>query len=317
LGGNIGRDYKIGYLIAGEFKGFDTDPPKLWNMTDVSLTFPLWGPQTTLTFGKTKESFSYEMVGDAANLPQQERVLSPFFISRNIGARINHVIGDEERMTVAAGVFNNGLVTPGDFGTDVTTRVTGLVWDRDDGKSFLHLGAAGRYVGGDNNNLRYKGRPESNVTPNYIDTGNIPGDHAWHLGLEALWNEGPFSVLTEYIKAWTSATSAGNPTFSGFYVTGSWVLTGETRPYDKKVGYARRIMPESYYGAWELVARYSHDDLDDGMIQGGSFHKTYFGMNWWATRSSKIGIGWGHTWLDRNDLAGETDALLVRWQWIY
>jgi hypothetical protein len=30
------------------------------------MTFPLGGPATTLTVGKTKETFAYEMVGDAA-----------------------------------------------------------------------------------------------------------------------------------------------------------------------------------------------------------------------------------------------------------
>jgi hypothetical protein len=31
-----------------------------------------------MTIGKTKETFSYELVGDSANLPQMERVLNPF-----------------------------------------------------------------------------------------------------------------------------------------------------------------------------------------------------------------------------------------------
>jgi len=35
----------------------------------------------------------------------------------------------------------------------------------------------------------------------YVDTGNLAGDHAWHLGLEGLWNEGPVSVLAEVQRA--------------------------------------------------------------------------------------------------------------------
>ena len=57
--GTIGTDYKIGYLVAGEYKGFETDPEELWQLTDVSLTFPLGGPATKLTVGKTKETFAY------------------------------------------------------------------------------------------------------------------------------------------------------------------------------------------------------------------------------------------------------------------
>ncbi|MEQ1892346.1 MAG: porin [Planctomycetota bacterium] len=320
LRGTLGKEQAVGYLLAGEYKGFETDPEDTWQLTDLSFTFPLGGPATKLTVGKTKQTFDYEMVGDAGNLPHQERVLSPFFVSRDVGLKLTRVIGEAQRMTAAAGVFNNWFVDGDSLeesGTDVTTRITGLVRDEAEGKSFLHLGFSSRYVGAENGVLRYKGRPESNVTDNYVDTGDLPGDHAWHLSLEALWNEGPFSLLAEYDHAWVSAPSSGDPEFSGGYVTGSWVLTGETRPYDRTVGYARRVMPEGPWGAPELVARLSREDLDDGAVQGGSFDKTYLGINWWATRRWKLGLGWGHTLLDRFDATGTTDSLQLRLQWVY
>lgn len=320
LRGTLGTDYKVNYFVAGVYKGFDTDPEDEWDLVDLWLAFPLGGPATKLTVGKTKETFGYEMVGDSANLPQQERVLNPFFVSRNVGAKLTHVIGKEQRMTASAGVFNDWWVkgdSLDDSGTDVSARFTGLAWDQPDGKRFLHLGVAGRYVGADNNTLRYKGRPESNVADNYVDTGNLPSDYAWHMGLEALWNEGPFSVLAEYNHAWVDSPSQGNPEFSGYYITASWVLTGESRPYDRTVGYARRVMPTGRWGAPELVARFSHVDLDDGVVQGGQYDKTYLGLNWWATRRVKIGFGWGHTWLDRSGSTGVTDSFLTRLQWVY
>lgn len=318
--GTVGTGYKVSYLLAAEYKGFETEPEDLWSLTDLSLAFPLAGPATKLTVGKTKETFGYEMVGDAANLPHSERVLSPFFVSRNVGLKFVQVIGDTQRMTASAGVFNDAWFSGdslADNGTDVSTRLTGLLWDEREGKSFMHLGVAGRYVGADNDTLRYKGRPESNVADNYVDTGNLTADHAWHLGLEALWNEGPFSVLAEYNRAWVDSSASGDPSFSGYYLTASWVITGETRPYDRTVGYARRIMPKGHWGAPELVARFSHVDLDDGAVQGGSFDKTYLGINWWATRRWKFGIGWGHTWLDRFGTTGNTDSFLTRIQWVY
>jgi len=320
LRGTIGTDHKVSYFAAGVYKGFDTDPATTWEMIDLWFAFPLGGPATKLTVGKMKETFGYEMVGDSGNLPQQERVLTPFFVSRSIGAKISHVFGADQRMTLSGGVFNDWWVAGDsldDSGTDVSARLTGLAWDQPDDKRFLHLGLAGRYAGADHNTLRYKGRPESNVADNYVDTGNLPGDHAWHLGLEALWNEGPFSVLAEYNRAWVDSPAAGNPEFSGYYVTASWILTGETRPYDRTVGYARRVMPEGPWGAPELVARFSHVDLDDGAVQGGKFDKTYLGINWWATRRWKIGFGWGHTWLDRLGKTGVTDSFLTRIQWVY
>jgi phosphate-selective porin OprO/OprP len=318
--GTIGRNNPITYLIAYEYQGFATDPENLWELTDFAFTFPIGGRATRLTVGKTKETFVYEMVGDAAFLPQQERVLNPFFRARNVGAKLTQVIGDKQRMTASVGVFNDWLATGhslANSSTDVSARVTGLVWDQRDGTSFLHLGASGRYVGADNQVLRYKGRPESNVTDLYVDTGDLSADHAWHLGLEGLWNDGPFSVLAEYNGAWVDAPASGHPKFSGYYLTGSLVLTGEARPYDRSVGYTRGVVPNRRWGATELVARMSRVDLDDGPVRGGTFDKTYLGINWWATRRSKMGFGWGHTWLKRFGQTGVTDSFLTRLQWIY
>ena len=38
---------------------------------------------------------------------------------------------------------------------------------------------------------------------------------------------------------------------------------------------------------------------------------------WWATRRWKLGVGWGHTWLDRFDKKGVSDSVQTRIQWIY
>lgn len=54
--GTIGGGYKVHYLIAGEYKGFESNPDTQWNITDVSFTFPIRGPSTKLTVGKTKET---------------------------------------------------------------------------------------------------------------------------------------------------------------------------------------------------------------------------------------------------------------------
>ena len=62
--------------------------------------------------------------------------------------------------------------------------------------------------------------------------------------------------------------------FYGTYLTGSWVITGEHRPYDPSVGYARRIIPEHRYGAWEIVGRIGRVDLTNIASQGGALGTT-------------------------------------------
>lgn len=318
--GKLGIEQVVGYHFGIEFNGFESDTKGLLSLTDLSFDIPVYGPETTLTIGKTKESFSYERVSDTASLPFQERVLEPFYVARSTGLRLNHVIGPDQRMTAACGIFNEGLAGEGslnDTGTDFTARLTGLVWDRGQQNSFLHLGAAGRRAGASDDVLQFRGRPESNVTDFYVDTGAFAADEAWIFGLEALWSEGPFSILAEYNRAWVDATASADPELSGYYITGSWVMTGESRPYDKAVGFARHIAPRNRWGAFELVGRFSNVDLDDVLVAGGTFDKTYLGLNWWANRRTRIGIGWGHTRLDRFGTEGETDSVQTRFLWTY
>jgi phosphate-selective porin OprO/OprP len=317
--GTFGSDYKVKYYINTAYNGFDATSENRWSLIDSWLAFPLGNPSTTLTVGKMKETFDYEVVSSFVTLPQQERVLDPFFTSRDVGLKFGQVMAGK-RMTFYGGAFSDWWVngdTPKNGGADATARLTGLLWDRPDGAHYFHLGIAGRYLAAPTNTLVYKGRPESNVADNYVNTGNLPADHAWHLGLEALWSQGPFSVLAEYNHAWVNSPKEQNPQFYGYYILCSWVLTGESRPYDHTVGYTGRIVPKYYWGAPELVAQFSRIDLNDGPVEGGAFDETYLGFNWWLSRQWKLGFGWGHNWLDRFGKTGITDSFLSRIQWVF
>jgi phosphate-selective porin len=213
------------YLLQGQYKGFDRDATDEddWSISEVSFKRSLGPKFGTLMFGKMKQTHSYEMVGDAANLPQSERLLSPFFTSRDVGIRLYSTMLDQ-RGTWTVGWFNDWWVKDVSFsesGNQFTTRVTYLpVW-ADSGTRYVHLGISGRYNGADEDRLRFSGRPESNVADIYVDTDNIPSDHAWHIGLEALWADGRYSVLGEYVQAWVSSPETGDPSFWGWYLTGS------------------------------------------------------------------------------------------------
>ncbi len=306
------------FLIGFEYKGFDSDPNVTWSFTDVALTFPL-GRIGDLTVGKTKEAFVYEMVGDAANLPHIERLLSPFFVSRNWGLRWNRTAA-ADRMTLQLGVYNDWFATDptwDESGTTVSGRVSGLPWTSASGRRFLHVAGAFRRNGAHLEQLRFKGRPESDVTDNYVDTGNIPASHANQYGVEALWNEGPASVTAEYAEAHVAADDGSDPQFRGYYLTGSWVLTGEHRPYDRKAGYARRVMPLGRWGALELIARYGIVDTTDKAIDGGYLKKWFTGVNWWANRRIRVTAGFGRATLDKAGTTGHTNQYFTRLQWVY
>jgi phosphate-selective porin OprO and OprP len=187
----------------------------------------------------------------------------------------------------------------------------------DDGANYLHLGAGIRYVGADGNVLRYKGYPASNVTDPYVDTSNMTSNHAWNTSLEVLWNQGPYSLLAEYVTSSVSSATSGDPNFYGYYVTGSWIITGEHRPYDKTAAYARRIQPVGRWGAWKLMARYGRVNLDDAAVHGGAMYGGWAAVNWWATRRWRFTVQYGDVDLERYGIIGNTRELLSRMRWIF
>ena len=310
----------INYFLSLEYKGLDRpdDAPR-FGITDAWFSILLNKKLGTLTVGKIKETFSYEMTGDAANLPHMERTLNPFFVSRNVGVKLSNPILNE-RMTYSLGWFNDWLFRGQSFGesaNDFTGRLTALPIHSKSGNNYLHFATTYRYAGAENETIRLKGKPESNVASNYVDTGNLRATYQNELGLELLANRGPFSVLAEYTDANVHTPTLGVPHFWGGYVLVSYVITGEHRPYDRKVGYARRIIPERRWGAWEVVARYSQIDLDDKSVHGGILHKGLLALNWWASRQWRISFGYGYSDLNRDGLSGTTHILQTRFQWIF
>ncbi len=307
------------YLFSYEYNGFDRDAREpYWSSTDVKVSTDIDG-FGTLSIGKMKEPYVYEMVGDAANLPQSERLLSPFFKSRNVGIQVSRAFADQ-RATFTAGAYNNWLFDDEGFdesGTDFAARLTALpVWEAE-GARYLHVAASVRYYDAEAGRLQFRGKPATNVSDFYVDTGKFDGDHSWNTGLELLWNVDGWSVLGEWVTASVSSPAYGDPEFQGWYVTGSWVVTGEHRPYDRKAAYARRILPQGRWGAWEIIGRYGRVDLNDGAMQAGAMDGWWAGVNWWATNRWKFGVAYGNIDLDRFDVTGNTQTFLARLQWIY
>jgi phosphate-selective porin len=312
--------HPVTYLISIELKGQDhvQEGASQVGFTDWELATSV-GRLGTLKYGKVKEPFVYEMVGDAANLQQQERALSPFFASRGVGLRLTKAFASDS-MTWSAGWFNDWWVADQQFkvsGNNFAARLTWLPYWTDGGSTYLHLGSGVRHIGADEGTLRFRGRPESNVADYYVDSGSLSARHANELGLESAWGRGPLFLTGEYTGARVDAIDSIDPRFWGAYVALSYVLTGEHRPYDKKVAYARRLLPRRAVGAWELVGRYSHVDIADGLVDGGTFDRETIGLNWWATRRWKVGFDYGVTSLDRFGITGLTHSVHTRIQWVY
>ena len=157
--------------------------------------------------------------------------------------------------------------------------------------------------------------PETGLSPvRLIDTGSLTdADHVHRQGLEGLLIEGPWSLQSEVLREDISRYG-GNPDFSasGFYAFGSWVLTGESRPYfDGNVG---NIHPHGNWGAWELLLRYSELNLNDGPIQGGKEHDWTLGANWYLTQHFKFQANYIWATSDKGNLLIDPRIFEIRAQ---
>jgi phosphate-selective porin OprO/OprP len=316
LNGRLLQDDRLSYRVAAQYRGFDIDPDRNWDVTDLALAWQFNSRGTRVNIGQIRETFSYETISSTASMPQAERVLGVFAASRNIGISATHVFGADRDWTASIGLYRDSFGFAGS-GAGATARLTHLFRDDAAAGRYLHLGAAWRHRPDDDGVIRYRGRPGSNVADNFVDTGEFPASGANHFGVEGLWADGGFSVLGEYVVALVSSPGRRDPLFQGFYVVGSWVLTGETRPYDRAAGLARRLVPTGRWGAPELMARYSAVDLESGGVSGGSFDRLEVGANWWATTRWKWGVAAGRTWSQQSGSRGRTDSLLLRGQWVY
>ncbi len=305
------------YMISYEYKGFDQTSADDWNTTDVRVSTVL-GPQLgTLTLGKIKEPFAYEMAGDAANLPHNERLLSPFFRSRNVGATLGNTVLDQ-RATWAVGWYNDWWTTGEDWSTRAMTLRRASPRCRS-GRRRCQLPARR----GQHSLLRRRQRPVALQGQAGVQRGGRLRRHRQG-GRRPCLAHGPGGALEprrllcagEYVRADLSTRDDGDPTLDGWYVTGSWVLTGEHRPYDRKAAYARRILPQ---GRWarsnssplrrRRPRRWQRARRRDGRLVDR--------RNWCANNRWKASLGYGNIDLDRFGITGNTKTLLTRLQWIY
>ncbi len=244
-----------------------------------------------IKIGHFKEPFSLEEQTSSKYITFMERGLpNAFSPGRNTGLAVST---HGERWGAAAGYFFDG-VKNGSSSKSQGWGATGRVHFAPlaDKTRVVHLGAAASYRGSDGDNeIRFRERPESHVTSTrLVDTGTIAAyDNQTLYGLEAAAVLGPFSVQGEYMRASVDVSGQGSdPDFSGWYIFGSYFLTGEHRPYKASSGAFGRVKPDSVVGkggtgAWEIAARYSSIDLEDSGYEGGEEDNITVGLNWYAT----------------------------------
>lgn len=275
-----------------------------------------------IRIGQFKEPFSLEELTSSNYLTFLERSLvTTFAPSRNTGVMVHNTMADK-RGTWALGVFrqtdNDGDGIGGrDY--DVTARVTRLPVYEDGGKKLVHLGVAYSHRNYDDDMVRFRARPEVHIGPRLVDTRDFAAESGDQIGLEAAYVNGPFSLQGEYAHVFVDGASprVGNPEFMAATIQASYFLTGEHRPYKTSSGAFDRVRPLKNYtrdggpGAWEVAARYSHLDLNDGRVRGGRLNDLTLGVTWYLNPNVKT--MWNYVWADPSK-GGTINAFLWRFQ---
>jgi len=251
-----------------------------------------------VTLGHFREPFSLQDQTSSKYLTFMERALPDAFApGRNLGVAASaHGVIAEGGWSATAGVFGEGADDAGDRdeGFGATGRITFApvaVADR-----FAHVGVAAGYRDlGDVETLRLRTRPEAHATSTrLVDTGTLRGaEDLVRYGFEAALGFGPVSVQGEYMMTDVNVSGASDLDFDGWYVQGSWLLTGETRRYSARGGKFERLHPSRSLGhggvgALEVGLRWSGIDLSDEGVSGGEERNFTAGINWYANPNVRV-----------------------------
>jgi phosphate-selective porin OprO/OprP len=227
----------------------------------------------------------------------------------------------------------------GDEQSQAFVRVTDRLWS--DGPSNFQIGAtigtvlySGNTANGGAQAINFQDRPQVRVDgTRLISTGNIAAKTGDLMAFDMGFNFENFFIGGEWAQfsadrlcgtltvtnnpvCTSSVAVLDRPTFGGFYIEGSWIITGETRTYtatsltNETAGWGAPVPSRPFaldaesWGAWEIVARYSSTDLNWNETQtsltnltgtsrlagvlGGKEDIFEIGLNWYLNRNVKL-----------------------------
>lgn len=170
-----------------------------------------------------------------------------------------------------------------------------------------------------------------NGTPIFVDTGRYRAHNFNLMGLETVYQNGPFSFQSEYML--TEVSSIVGPVYyHGAYAEVMYRLTGEHRPYDKKLAALKNVVPFHDFisfdrdkmgdiglGAFEVCTRLSYVELRNPDSLNGHYYNSAtnlfnttskagngtltdltIGMTWFLNKHSKFQFDWIHAFLNNS-----------------
>ena len=333
-----GYDYNNGTAIRRARLGFEGTAFKYFNyrlevdfagnavnLTDAYLQYTKI-PKTLVTLGQHKAPFGLESNNsDNYNTFLERGMFTNAFgnagAERRIGLSASYA--PKETLNLSVGLFGDNESISRSASAPVTDTpdeswgVNGRVTYEpvfDTGK-IIHLGLSGYYrtalkSGDVEDAVRLTDRPNIRVdNGNIADSGVITDVRSLRYGgAEAAAVFGPFTLAGEVGRLWLDRDGASNKHFTGYYLYGSYFLTGETRPF--RNGNFDRVRPftelgKDGLGGFEIALRYDYLNLSDTPIlarSGNDAQSLTFGLNWYFNPYAKLMTNWIHFWGDNSPL---------------
>ncbi|MDF7807458.1 porin [Pontiellaceae bacterium B12219] len=227
--------------------------------------------------------------------------VSAFAPGDKLGIQLGGPVSNQ-RSTLYGGLFSDVVTTENAASVNDAYRFVGRVTHlpllgsgTNEAARLIHLGASFSYVHTAGDNVQYRARPESYQAPYLVDTGIIPVSNSMISALEAASQTGPLLLQSEFFYSHVGELNGPSVEFWGGYFTGSLMLTGESRNYNRSGGYFSGVTPnrkfsfkERSWGALEWASRISYIDLTSKVIRGGQMGIISSGLNCYMTESNRI-----------------------------
>jgi len=285
-------DFKLRYDFTSG------NPPNLKDAYFSFVNLPI--PTAGFTVGRFKAPLGLDGFTGADDLLFMERSLmsEAFLPSRNTGVML-HGDSPQRRLRWSAALLQPEASDIDLSDTDNLGWSARLAWAFARGKqgnTLVHIGA-NYWRRNVSDTIQYASRPESNLAPFFVDTGEgeegLPAESSDTAVAEVAVQTRRVTVEGEFALAKVSKSGSESLLFHGLYAQASWFLSGEKRPYRTDRGTFTRPHPKHSIrdrgtGAMELGFRFSRVVLDDGAISGGTLNNWSAAFNWYPTYHLKF-----------------------------
>lgn len=244
-----------------------------------------------ITLGKMKEPLGMERNTSSAKLMTIEGAMMTRAFTAGKGWGLHLFNANKRRRWALAVVEEDGQNN--DFSEDEPMAISGrYTWSPiNNAEETLQVGGSASFRDWNKNDYRIRSRAEVSGAETVVRSAEFKADQQGVLGLEGVWRRDSLQLQGEYMLTRVEEVDGPDWDYSGYYLTGSYLLGGEQRKF--KNGEFRSFKPQSASGAWELVARYSYLDVRDRGL-GSKAAVATLGVNYYRGRNLKLMLAFLH-----------------------